>query len=165
MAVPTSGALNMLNMAREALNGTWGSGTITYPISLYDLLNGGQANGSGENYPTVNQNCFPNPADRGSYVQVLQVYKYTNGTVAGPFIHYLNPAQAATASVAVDTDILYSDADLTTPVTAHGSGSNSYWYQLTTGLNNDQLICGDPYGSGWDTTGTGAIDNLTCGQP
>ena len=38
MAVPTSGALNMLNMAREALNGTWGSGTITYPISLYDLV-------------------------------------------------------------------------------------------------------------------------------
>ena len=165
MAVPTSGALNMLNMAREALNGTWGSGSITYPISLYDLVNGGQANGSGENYPAVNQNCFPNPADRSNYVQVLQVYKYTNGSVAGPFIHYLNPAQAATASAAVNTDILYSDADLTTPVAAHGSGANSYWYQLTTGLSNDQLICGSNIGSAWDTVSTGAISNKTCGSP
>jgi hypothetical protein len=67
MAVPTSGALNMLNMAREALYGTWGSGTITGPISLYDMINGGNANGSGNSYPAINQACTPNPADRGTY--------------------------------------------------------------------------------------------------
>ena len=67
MAVPTSGALSMLNIAQEALYGTWGSGTITGPISIYDMVNGGNANGSGNSYPTVNQNCTPNPADRGTY--------------------------------------------------------------------------------------------------
>ena len=35
MAVPTSGAIIiMLNIAQEALYGTWGSGTITGPISI-----------------------------------------------------------------------------------------------------------------------------------
>ena len=67
MAVPTSGALNMLNMAREALYGTWGSGTITGPISLYDMINGGNTKGSGNSYPAINQACTPNPADRGTY--------------------------------------------------------------------------------------------------
>ena len=64
MAVPTSGALNMLNMAREALYGTWGSGTITGPISLYDMVNGGNTNGSGNSYPAINTDCLPNPANR-----------------------------------------------------------------------------------------------------
>ena len=67
MAVPTTGSLSMLNIAQEALYGTWGSGTITGPISIYDMVNGGNANGSGNSYPTVNQNCTPNPADRGTY--------------------------------------------------------------------------------------------------
>ena len=62
--VPGSGTLSMKSMAQEALHGTYGSGTINYPISLYDMTNGGQANGSGDNYPVVNQDCLPNPANR-----------------------------------------------------------------------------------------------------
>ena len=165
MAVPLSGPLSQLKMAREAKHADYNGSQSMGIISLYDLVNGGQANGSTVDYPTVNTNCSPNPADRGSYVEVFQVYKYTNGTVAGPFTHYLNPAQAATASAAVNTDILYSNAGLTTTVVAHGSGSNSYWYQLATGLSNDQLICGSNIGSAWDTTSTGAMSNKTCGQP
>ena len=64
MAVPTSGALSMQDIAQEALYGTWGSGTITGPISMYDMINGGNANGSGNSYPTVNDGCTPNPVDR-----------------------------------------------------------------------------------------------------
>ena len=68
MAVPSAyAALSTLALAQEALYGTWGSGTITHPISLYDLVNGGQAGGSGNSYPVVNQDCTPNPADRGTY--------------------------------------------------------------------------------------------------
>jgi len=62
--VPSSGTLSMKSMAQEALHGTYGSGTINYPISLYDMTNGGQANGSGDSYPAVNQACLPNPANR-----------------------------------------------------------------------------------------------------
>ena len=58
MAVPGSGTLSMLNIAQEALYGTWGSGTITGPISLYDMVNGGNTNGSGNSYPTVNTTVY-----------------------------------------------------------------------------------------------------------
>ncbi len=67
MAIPTSGALSMESIAQEALYGTWGSGTITGPISMYDMINGGDDHGSGDSYPTVNTACTPNPADRGTY--------------------------------------------------------------------------------------------------
>ena len=61
--VPASGILSMKSMAQEALHGTYGSGTIVNPISLYDMTNGGQVNGSGDDYPVVNQDCLPNPAN------------------------------------------------------------------------------------------------------
>ena len=64
MAVPTSGILTLKGIAQEALYGTYGSGTITNPIHLYDLVNGGNSAGSGNSYPTVNTGCTPNPANR-----------------------------------------------------------------------------------------------------
>ena len=64
MAVPTSGTLSLKAIAQEALYGTYGSGTITNPIYLYDLVNGGNSAGSGNSYPTVNTACLPNPATR-----------------------------------------------------------------------------------------------------
>ena len=64
MAVPTSGTLSLKAIAQEALYGTYGSGTITNPIYLYDLVNGGNSAGSGNFYPTVNEDCLPNPAAR-----------------------------------------------------------------------------------------------------
>jgi len=77
MAVPGSGTLSMLNIAQEALYGTWGSGTITGPISLYDMVNGGNTNGSGNSYPTVNTGCLPNPASSsGSFVWNLGIRNY-----------------------------------------------------------------------------------------
>ena len=165
MAVPTSGSLSQLAMAQEALYATYGSGTITGPISLYDMVNGGNTNGSGEDYPAINQGCLPNPANRGSYVQILQVYKKDGSTITGPFTHYLNPSQAATPSDMANGDTIYTDADLTTTVPAHGSaGTNSaYWYQLNTGLTTSQRIC-EFFGS-WDTNSSGVITNFNCGQP
>ena len=69
MAVPSSGTLSMQSMAQECLYGTYGSGTITGPISMYNLVNGGNTGGgatSGNTYPTVNTGCLPNPANRSS---------------------------------------------------------------------------------------------------
>ena len=61
MGVPTSGALSLRNIARERLYGSYGGGgTITGAVSMYDLLNGGQAGGSGDDYPALNANsCNP----------------------------------------------------------------------------------------------------------
>ena len=51
MAVPGSGAITMLGLARERLYGSYGSFTaIPYPITLFDLVNGGGANG----FPALN---------------------------------------------------------------------------------------------------------------
>jgi len=58
MAVPSSGTITLLGLAQEALYGTYGSGSITYPIAMYDLVNGGNSQGSGNSYPAVNQNCM-----------------------------------------------------------------------------------------------------------
>ena len=61
MSVPTSGALSLRNIARERLYGSYGGGgTITGAVSMFDLLNGGQAGGSGDDYPALNTNsCNP----------------------------------------------------------------------------------------------------------
>ena len=61
MAVPTSGSLSMLGMAQEALYATYGTGSVTGPISMYDMMNGGNAGGSGNTYPTLNTSCDPHP--------------------------------------------------------------------------------------------------------
>ena len=165
MAVPTSGALSMKDIAQEALYGTWGTGTINDPISLYDLVNGGQVKGSGDDYPTVNENCLPNPATRGSSVQLKQVYKKANAVTTGPYTHYFSSGQASNASSITNSTILYSDSALTTPVGEFGTGSNLfYWYQDASGLSNADRVCGYNYNGDWDTTAGSTVTNTYCGQ-
>jgi hypothetical protein len=66
MSVPTTGGLSLRNIARERLYGNYGGGgTITGAVSMFDLLNGGNAGGSGNTYPALNQACF-NVAPNGS---------------------------------------------------------------------------------------------------
>ena len=61
MAVPTSGQLNLVKLAREAkyadYNGTQSMGTV----AIYDIVNGGNTHGSTLSYPALNRNCLPNP--------------------------------------------------------------------------------------------------------
>jgi hypothetical protein len=56
MAVPSTGALTMLGVAQERKYGTYGTGTISSPITMYDLLNGGGANA----FPALNTCPQPN---------------------------------------------------------------------------------------------------------
>ena len=75
--IPTTGNIRMQLFARERLYGNYGGGgTITGPISMYNLMNGGSTGGganSGENYPAVNGQCgnvdptIPNPPGNGSF--------------------------------------------------------------------------------------------------
>lgn len=165
MAVPSSGALSMQDMAQEALYGTWGSGTITSPISLYDLVNGGNTGGSGNTYPTVNVNCLPNPVTRGSSVQLKQVYKRTGSQVSGPFTHYFASSQASNANSITTSTIIYSDSNLTTPVGEFGTSSNlAYWYQDASGLSNSDRVCGYDFDGSWDTNTNSQYVSGYCGQ-
>jgi len=61
MAVPTSGILYIEKLAREAYYGDYNGSQNVGVVSLYDMVNGGQAKGSTLNYPAINRNCLPNP--------------------------------------------------------------------------------------------------------
>ncbi len=121
MAVPTSGALSMLDIAQEALYGTWGSGTITGPISMYDMINGGNSHGSGNSYPTVNDDCTPNPVDRSYYQITLYEADYP---APPPVTVYtkINPITGLTTN-----DILYDYVNGSYTAWTGASQTNSYW--------------------------------------
>jgi len=108
MAVPFSGTLTMLGLAQEALYGTYGSGTITSPIHMYDLVNGGNSAGSGNSYPAVNQNCLPNPADRTAAV-LTDVY-YVEASDPVDLFYSASIGVASNLSVG---DVLYINQALT----------------------------------------------------
>ena len=109
MAIPSSGSLSMLDMAQEALYATYGTGSVTGPISLYDMTNGGNSNGSGNSYPTVNTSCTPNPAtgitnsttitdiqrdDTDVFTDVAPVYY--SGTPGVNTVLYTSPCSSST---------------------------------------------------------------------
>ena len=151
MAVPGSGTLSMLNIAQEALYGTWGSGTITGPISLYDMVNGGNTNGSGNSYPTVNTGCLPNPANRGS-LQLTNVGQGMGGGAARTLYYNANIGAASNLTAG---DYLYTNSSLTTP-----EGSS---YNAQPGSSATTTACG--VGNTWffDTNSSGVIQqNVLC---
>lgn len=59
----------MLKMAREAKHGDYDGTQSMGTISMYDMMNGGNTNGSTVSYPTLNTGCSPNPAT--SYGNVI----------------------------------------------------------------------------------------------
>ena len=121
MAVPTSGALSMLDIAQEALYGTWGSGTITGPISMYDMINGGNSHGSGNSYPTVNDDCTPNPVDRSYY----QITLYEADYPAPPPVTVFTTRNPITGLVT--NDVLYDYVNGSYTAWTGASQTNSYW--------------------------------------
>ena len=120
MAVPTSGVLTMLGLAQEALYGTYGSGTITSPIHMYDLVNGGNSAGSGNSYPAVNTSCTPNPADR-SYYQITLTEAWAEGGDVTVFTTR-NPITGL-----VTNDVLYDHVNGSYVAWTGASQTYSYW--------------------------------------
>ena len=57
MAVPASGTLTMLGIAQERKFGTYGTGTISSPILMTDLINGGGSN----SFPSLNTSSPSKP--------------------------------------------------------------------------------------------------------
>ena len=121
MAVPTSGALSMLGLAQEAFYGTYGTGVIAEPIHLYDLVNGGDSAGSGDDYPTVNSGCTPNPVDR-SYYQVTLTEAAYPSTPNVTVYTTRNPITGLTTN-----DVLYDYVNGSYTAWTGASQTNSYW--------------------------------------
>ena len=169
MAVPTSGSLSQLAMAQEALYGTYGSGTITGPISLYDMVNGGNTNGSGNSYPTINTGCVPNPADR-TYVVMPFVFQGETGRtpVFVEYTYYLDSSEAATVQDISNGDTIYTDAALTTPV-GQWDGSSPYRRYNFTAADGSAVggtACSYPdLPVDFQTNSSGQIINIGCPNP
>tara|TARA_R110000772_G_scaffold13909_1_gene40637 strand:- start:42 stop:527 length:486 start_codon:yes stop_codon:yes gene_type:complete len=75
MAIPASGPLDFLNMARECAYGTWGSGSISGAISIRDLVAGGNSFGSGQSYPAINTSS-PSFPPNTTPVETDSFYEY-----------------------------------------------------------------------------------------
>ena len=121
MAIPTSGVLSMYAIAQEALYGTYGSGTITGPISIYDMVNGGNLKGSGNSYPTVNEDCLPNPVDR-SYYQITLTLGSTGSGQEVTVFTTRNPITGL-----VTNDVLYDYVNGSYTAWTGASQTYSYW--------------------------------------
>lgn len=71
MAVPATGELNMLGLAKEKKYDDYNSASaITGPITLYDLFIGGNTKGSGESYDTTNtlSTSYPKPVTESEFI-------------------------------------------------------------------------------------------------
>jgi len=121
MAVPTSGAISMLGLAQEAFYGTYGTGVIADPIHLYDLVNGGDSAGSGDDYPTVNDDCTPNPVDRSYYQITLSEAIYPSVPSVTVYTTR-NPITDLTTN-----DVLYDYVNGSYTAWTGASQTNSYW--------------------------------------
>jgi len=152
MAVPSSGTLSMVKLAREAKYADYNGGQTMGTISMYDLTNGGNSNGSTISYPTVNTGCTPNPETRGSLQ--LTAVRDTMGTDSAITLYY--SAGIGDASNLQVGHTLYSDSNLTTP------------YDLTCGLQTGSsattTICGSGDATSCiDTNSSGVITNgISC---
>jgi hypothetical protein len=133
MAVPTSGQLSILKMAREAKHADYNGSQSMGVISLYDLVNGGQANGSTVSYPTVNTGCTPNPVTRTSHT--LAAVKTWNGSSAGSPTNYYFNSNIGDATDLEVGDYMFTNTSLTTKMPA------GYYLQANNVNNNDQYFC------------------------
>jgi len=135
MAVPTSGVLTMEGLAQEALYGTYGSGTITPPIHLYDLVNGGDSAGSGNFYPLVNENCIPNPATRLPFITTSPI---TNITDASATTGGENIGPSSFNSSSITSKGIQHSTNVSGPFTTIDMGTGSGDFTTTiTGLTSD----------------------------
>jgi hypothetical protein len=135
MGVPSSGTLSMLKMAREAKHGDYNGTQVMGTISLYDMVNGGNANGSTVSYPTVNDNCTPNPITRNSH-KLANLSKWVSGNTwtAQNNNLYFNSNIGDATDLDVG-DYLFTNTSLTTSA---GAGS---WRQSNQVANNDEYHC------------------------
>ena len=160
MAIPTSGQLSMLKMAREAKHADYNGSQSMGVISLYDLVNGGQNNGSTVSYPTVNTGCTPNPVSRTSHtLAAVRTYDPSNNTYGSPTNYYFNSNVGDATDLEVG-DYLFTNTSLTTKMPA------GYYYQPNNVNNNDQYFCYVGSGSCGETAitidSTGKITFLAC---
>ena len=121
MAVPSSGAINMLNIAKERKYSDYNSSSsITSPIYMSDIsrLSGGNSSGSGTSYPAVNlANPVSNRPDGSNPLQMSEFKGYDQDAArtAFEFLYSASNSNDACAFGLPDGTVYY-----------HTDGSNQY---------------------------------------
>lgn len=121
MAIPTSGQMSMLKMAREAKHGDYNGSQSMGVISLYDMVNGGNTHGSTVSYPTVNDDCTPNPISHDGYHQITLTAATTPGYNVTVF------TTRSPINGLVTNDVLYTYASGSYTAWTGASQTHSYW--------------------------------------
>lgn len=125
MAIPSSGALDFLNMARECAYGTWGSGSITGAISIRDLVAGGDTYGSGQSYPSINTSSSSYPPNT-TPVQANSFYGYDkDASSLTSFPSSLGTSSGKSVCSLSITQTFYHDGSATLPAVGDNVYSNS----------------------------------------
>ena len=155
MGIPTSGALDFLNMARECAYGTWGSGTITGGISIRDLVAGGNSFGSGQSYPAINTSS-PSFPPNTTPVEADSFYGYDKDASSNTQIQpkYLGSRGASCVTVCEteDTTIVYTPGTYANFMTQTNLYSNSAGTaNAANGWYSNGTSCRQWNGSSWTT--------------
>ena len=176
MGVPTSGELSMQKLAREAKHGDYNGSQNMGTISMYDVMNGGQVNGSTIDYPTLNTSCDPNPAGTLSNPTEVTILSFAgeNGNGGGTYPNTL--FQAWYEGTAGSGTIFYANPcgtetidDINPPVV--GTTSVRYWICDSPTGNCSLLAASTPMGCDSDEcvafslTSSSAVTSITCGCP
>ena len=139
MAVPTSGSIEMLKLARERKGvGYTSSSSITSPIFLSDLsrLSGGNSSGSGTSYPAVNlANPVSNRPDGSNPLQMSEFRGYDQNAARTAF-QFLYSASSSNDACAFGLpsglEYFNTDGNNTYPSALNGT---FYAYTSSTGVN------------------------------
>ena len=145
MAVPLSGPLSQLKMAREAKHADYNGSQSMGTISMYDMMNGGNTKGSGNSYPSINTACTPNPEQSLTNSTAFTLYNsnYSHGITV-----YMSGSTLTTGMT------IY-----TNPCGGITVGSGNYWVG---GANT----CLDDDGCTYiAVNSSGVVTGINCGCP
>ena len=151
MAIPSTGTLTMLGIAQERKYSTYGSGTISNPILMTDLINGGGLN----SFPALNTSS-PSKPNTSTPHAMNEWYGYDQDAAAADFFALINSGTsssgASCASSGADNLTLY-----------HGTGGANVCPVVTTTVYSDAAKTNAFNGGGnwWHSPTCGAAYNIT----
>lgn len=132
MAVPASGELEMGSLAVEKLYDNYNStGVISGQVSMYDLVYGGNTNGSGNSYDTTNLNSPSFPDDVAPH-SFSEWYSYDHdyagsGWTESGFYSSCDQQSYGTPGATLNCNVFSSKANACAGTTDHGTCISVIW--------------------------------------
>lgn len=123
MAVPSTGTLTMLGIAQERKLSTYGTGTISDPILMTDLISGGGNN----SFPALNT-ASPAKPNTSTPHAVNEWYSYDQDATSGYSGNISNRSESSANEACQGLDVetaVYKNGSSSTPVVGNHLFTNS----------------------------------------